>query len=185
MSNTSNWHNIVNDAVEIVPPVHRLRHSEQVLQYRKGDAVLLSVHDSEPYGAQAPLENGAYLPEVARGEDFTTFEISPEVISLEGLTFGTGRKRAELMKPVYRQMGRLLRELASKDTNRPTTVAVSDIAYDRATDTIILLPPLHFESLTENNDLVDSFVHSMFEHFSNFWLRPTLDAMVAEVVRGE
>lgn len=184
------WFLLMKSQPDTTPSFRTLRpFLDGVLQYTTSTGEYLAVHTVEPYGsiseqARQDPRSTHTLPVAERGEDYTIFEVSPETIALEGLTLGTGHRHAELLKPVYHKIGRLLSEIAV-GSPKPPLFGVGDVAYDRKSDSLLFVPPLEFAGHAYTvDDYAGYFKRSIVECFSNFWLPQVLSAIQSEINEG-
>lgn len=127
----------------------------EFFQYVNSDGQeITAVHTLEPYGS---LTDRAFTAEhdrlhllraVEAGEDYVTFEVPIDTLTLKAATLGTGWRRARLMEPVYEELGNIVRETA-KDTGLPP-LKLGDIALQRAVGQIVFIPALDFENASSD-----------------------------------
>lgn len=152
MNTPENWSQLTNEVAGLlVPPAQALRPDVAgALQYVAGDTEYLALNSTTPYGTEtesafAPFIRPAHLFEgAAQGPDWTTFVIPEEVLALQALTHGTGQHKAELLESAYHDVGILLGNLSTRPDVRAPLIRSSDIALDRSSGEILLIPPLSF-----------------------------------------
>lgn len=182
-----NWPELIAQQHEhAVYPARALRQGENALQYRSGDSELLAIHGNSPYG-ELPPDSPYALHEVTQAADYHVYEVPPDTLSLEGATFGSGPKGAELVVPLYRKVGSLLGRLATAEGARPPLLGMQDIAYDRAEDTVVVLPPAQF---TEAHKFTpeDYYAHmrdDVAKKLAGFWPRDAFASIMSALVQGE
>lgn len=150
MKFNSNWRSLThNPDIESVSGVRSLVPGHPGLfQFLSGSQEFLAIKSRRPYGTLTETafteEAGSLhlLPATGRGEDYVAFELTEDMIALRAATLGSDQRRAEMLIPIYQDVGRVILEMAQKTTL--PILELGDFALRKTTGDIVFVPPVNF-----------------------------------------
>lgn len=192
MITPENWSKLTNNVAEqLVAPAQALHPGvKDILQYVDHNIEYLAVNSTAPYGTETERafdvpKPAHILQGVNRGLDYVTFVVPEEALALQALTRGTGRNGAELLRSVYHSIGELLGNLATRPDIKAPLIRTGDIAVDRLTGEVLLVPPLSFgKKVRTAEEYQNAFLSSIDKDINGFWPDDAVDFIKKEVVQG-
>ena len=173
MPHFENWSNLVEaTAGHALAPLSALRPgSLNVREFSEDGKAYLAVRGQAPYGAVAPADlqsapiTGLLTP-VEATRSFTLFELPEDSLSLSAVTLGTGERHFDALLPIYRKVGSMLFTIMDRTGLRMPLLEVTDIALDRSSGDVFMVPPVEIGRGTRNGTAhALKLGGSLIEHF--------------------